>query len=321
MLTLSNYFPVDLANVIKKAITIKTKVVTSDAYMVTLSDNGVATIIDLTEMEPIIVKEIRYIHDIFGGDDSHIFKGNTKEAYLISNIGMITIIDKTSWKNKYIIGLTDIIHITSFASELVRDATVGILFDVYINVRGDITIHTSSCIKFNFSEPVVSVAITTDWIFFLTVSGVVRIYYAITPSGDRLPDFKELTKEDSNKRVIIRDVVKLVSAGRMAVMIKLNHTFLYIDEHVKPIRDTIDIRRQPFGNVRDVALSGMGLILELLTNGRVNLSGELIPHVSNIIGISSGWNLVLIQADGRVLLQTYMDDFFTTIPRLRLTVK
>ena len=325
---LADYFPVGLENSIKTAVLIKSKVISHSLYMVTLDVDGVATIIDLASGYPRIVKSIRNIHNIFGGEGV-AYERIFQEVHFLTNKGHIGSIDNPEACNSYLeLGesldddsddsesLTDIIHIVN------RGA-----ISVYTNVHGEISINSSDGLsRMNFPEPIVTTAVTDSSIVFLAVSGVARIYHSPVVVSYVDSYFDEFTKEyweDEKEEIdledlivkglkdtLLPDVIKICAADTIAV-ITLNNKTLYIDNWPNGWSNPDSV---------DIVMSTEGPILELLLNKRVRSNEILLAYIKDIIAVSSGEYSALVQADGRVLVKSLDDQVFTSIPRLRLTV-
>ena len=313
MTILSCYFPTGLAKIIKKTVTIKPKVVANSLYMVTLGADGIATIIDFDEEKPIIVKIVRHIHDIFNTLDNYsfiFFVTNTGDIHSINNANDVELLTSTD-------NLDDI-HITA------RDD-----ISLRTNIKGEVEILSDDIFKIDFPEPVVATAVTLKSILFLTVSGTVRIYHTNVPHFAELTSqFREAMGEEVNLRNVItrdldsvefHDVVKIIATDKIVAVLKLNNEVLYTEGWTNENTGLSKIN----DNVIDIDLTPDGPLLELLPDGRVRSDRELIPHIKDIIAISSSANQALINANGQVLVKHYGADepIFTTIPRLRLTVK
>lgn len=324
---LVEYFPIDLAKVIKKTVTIKPKVVSHSLYMVTLDADGIATIIDTKDKQITIIRKVRHIHDIFGGE-GEIVDRTFQQVHFITNEGELATIDSPQ-KSKFYweMGQT-FVDSDDDDDNTIHIATGGSI-EIYVNVRGEVEIlNGDGLTDINFPEPVVSTAVTSDSILFLTVSGVVRVYHSdSTPSFEEFseefweyetdkPKMEDIVMDNLDKETIFYDVTKIVVSDASAIMLKINNQV----HHIIGYRSVEAVDSS--GRVSDISSSTEGPILELLLDGRVESDEKLIPHVRDIVAISSGENSSLINANGQVLINFYESDssIFTTIPRLRLAV-
>ena len=212
----------------------------------------------------------------------------------------------------------DIIHIAAHETMI-----------VLTNVRGEVTIDDQPVIV-NL-EPVVTTAVGGDFILFLTVSGVVRVYYSLFGLGSDTPSFSEFTKGHKTKsdtilerldnNQIFNDVVKISAVRDEAKVLKLNGDLLDVYGRYKS-----NPTREPCNhNVLDFSLSNEGFRLELTTDRHVRRAGQYstLLDVKDIIAVSIDFYSILVSSDGRVLIGNHIVSSmtFTTIPRLRLSVK
>ena len=319
---LSDYFPTDLARVIKRAVTIKPKVLVSCLHIVTLDSGGVVNIINFEDKEkPKVTKTIRHIHDIFPGRSE--LPIDIAAFCLLTNTNKVISIEEIDWVN-----YNDIIHIS-----------IGSFVIIYTNVRGEMIVDSSrSDTKIDFPEPVVAAsqtsllanavtAITNEEILFLTVSGLVRFYGSRIGSlyGDDA-SFEELTlefwrkmKQEVNLKTCV--IENLDEEDTFHDVIKIFPGTSYVLTLNNILVDTNESPRGDHDHVVDFASPIEGPELELLLNKSIKINDKPVPHIKDIIAISSDVNSALVQADGRVLIKLKLGHTFTTIPRLRLVIE
>ena len=294
MSVLSDYFPAGLNFVIKKAITIKPKVIANSFYVVTLDSDGMASIIDLNQ-ESKVVSTARHIRDIFNEINDY------ETVHFITNTGTMDSIDHASSNLKF--------HCNeNFGSDIIHMSAIGDII-IYTDVRGKVTINSIGSFwsnrQLDLPELVVTAAITNDLVLCLTVSGTLRMYQMSDHTSDLISITSSPEKENIAKVSATDGTVILLGLNGKVAYYSTDHNFTKVSSSREGLLD-IDVVSE-------------GDLLELLLDRRVRNNNKIIPHIKDIKAISSGPSQALIQIDGRVLTRREGEVIFTTIPRVRLT--
>ena len=295
---LTDYFPLDLAKVISKAITIKPKIVINDDYLTTLASDGVVTIIELEHDK--VVAKFNNIHNIFDG--CNILEQPVFKVFLLHNNG--TLLGVTSLRY-------DLVKSVGSPDKNIIDMVPGII-DIYVDASGKVKFDLTGNmheISVNYPEKIVSVtkfaselvreaASDTDTLYILSVTGQLRIYTTTNhwAEFDNEIESTSIIAKGLDPNMVLTDVLRVIAQRDHLFIRKLGESHHFIDVAVN---DETKLR--------------------VLDNGKV-LSGVddiVLPYLPDIVSAACGENIsALLQANGRVLVMGRAD--YTSIPRLRL---
>lgn len=309
---LSNYFPNDLATVIKTCIALKIKVITDENYIVTLSTDGVVKIMSMSDSFNTI-RTVTNIHNIFGSENASS-GGWSRMTYILDNDNRLMAIT----------GPASTTTFNSFSFDISHVTTNGYV-TTYTTIQGDIhlSILEPNTIQLTYPTKVVATGLTGSYLYFLEITGIVKRYHSST-NWEEFDEEPEL-EDEMDKEYQVCDVVKFEAVASGIILLCLEHIIINTSIHGSSSRLC--------NNVVDVTISSDSLHSYILHNdGTIRFSSFYTPDwtgilsLQNVIAISSSiTTIAFVTSEGQVLTNTDEDHPNSTdpkvIPQLQLEAK
>ena len=297
---LTDYFPVDLARIVWKAITLKPKVV-YNIKILALASDGVLSLIDNDDNKSNIIQQYQHVHDIFA-------------TSMIKNDGIFSVLFNTG--SLFELGVNGVLKRDDTAPSNILNAQMGVSGVWYITIGGRFQIGNKLDHKL---KNVVAAVLVCDQIFFLFTDGVVQC-----AEGEKIPisgnGFTNIATNVSKFLLNHPRFLLTVDNKLIDLYQRLGETGIQENND-----NDNDITYEP--SLIDIFVRYKG-ILKLYNTGKITLSYNNVlnytliglPYIIAVATDDGFTTIAAITLDGRVLVGDVYDTDHElhTIPRLRL---